>query len=131
MTQSASPELESFSSRRVIAATGALVAVGAAIELVVMGSLAGALSLTAAGAVAMINFRWLELLLNAVIQPERPRFDGRSALRMLGRLLLLAGVMAALLWVPRIDPIAVTLGFTALVVALIWEGIRWGRVGGG
>ena len=40
-------------------------------------------------------------------------------------------LFAALLWVPRVDPVAVALGFSALVVALIIEGIRWGRHGGG
>jgi hypothetical protein len=130
-TLMAAPELEDFSSRRVVFGSALLVAIGAALELVILGSPEGALSLTAAGAVAIINFRWLEQLLHAVIQPDRPRFDGRSVLRMAGRMLLLAGIMAALLWVPRIDPVAVTLGFTALVVALLWEGIRWGRVGGG
>ena len=130
-TQTAVPDFEDFSSRRVITSTAVLLAIGAVIEIVVLGSIEGALSLTAAGAVAIINFRWLELLLHAVIQPERPRFDGRSALRMIGRMLLLAGIMAAILWVPRIDPVAVALGFSALVIGLLWEGIRWGRVGGG
>jgi hypothetical protein len=52
-------------------------------------------------------------------------------LRVLGRLFLLACVLAALLFVPRIDPVAVMLGFSALVVALVVEGLRGDRVGGG
>jgi hypothetical protein len=108
-----------------------LVIVGAAGELILRKSLAGAVSLTGAGAVAIINFRWLEAVLRRVVQPGQPRFDRRSLLRIVGRLALFAGLFAALLWVPRVEPVAVVLGFSALVVALIFEGLRWGRSGGG
>ena len=91
----------------------------------------GALSLTAAGLVAMINFRWLEVIVHRVVQPGKPRFDRWTVLRILGRLILLSGMLAALLLVPRIDAVAVALGFTTLVVALVIEGLRHARVGGG
>jgi len=124
-------EDEGFSSRRVARTAGWLVAAGAIGELILRKSLPGAVSLTAAGVVAIINFRWLEAVLQRVIQPGEPRFDSRSVLAIGGRLALLAGVCAALLLVPKIDAVAVALGFSALVVALIIEGLRWGRVGGG
>ncbi len=91
----------------------------------------GALSLTAAGLVAMINFRWLEVIVHRVVQPGKPRFDGWTVLRILGRLTLLAGILAALLLVPRVDAVAVAFGFSTLVVALVIEGLRRARVGGG
>jgi hypothetical protein len=125
------PSSTEFSGRRVVIAAAGLIVIGIVYELAVRGSLAGALSLTGAGAVAIINFRWLEVLLRAVIQPEKPRFDRGSGLRLLGRMGLLAGTMAALLWVPRIDPVAVALGFSALVAGLLIEGLRWARIGGG
>ena len=87
--------------------------------------------LTAAGTVAIINFRWLEVVLERVIQPGKPSYDRSAILRIIARLALLACVLAALVWVPHIDPVAVTLGFSALVVALVVEGVRGGRVGGG
>ena len=124
-------EHEAFSGRRVARTAGWLVIAGAIGELILRKSLAGAVSLTAAGVVAIINFRWLEAVLQRVIQPGEPRFDSRSVLTIGGRLALLAGVFAALLLVPRVDAVAVALGFSALVVALIIEGLRWGRVGGG
>lgn len=117
-------------TRRVARTAWGLVIVGAAGELILRKSLSGAVSLTGAGAVAIINFRWLEEVLRRVVQPGQPRFDKRSVLRIVGRLALFAGMFAALLWVPRVDPVAVALGFSALVVALVIEGIRWGRDGG-
>ena len=91
----------------------------------------GALSLTAAGLVAMINFRWLEVIVDRVVQPGKPRFDRWTVLRILGRLTLLAGILAALVMVPRVDAVAVAFGFSTLVVALVVEGLRQARFGGG
>jgi predicted neutral ceramidase superfamily lipid hydrolase len=116
---------------RVIRTAWVLVFLGAAAELVIFRSMSGVLSLTAAGTVAIINFRWLEVVVQRVVQPGRPSFTVSSILRIIGRFALLGVVLAALVWVPQIDPVAVALGFTALVVALIIEGARGGRVGGG
>jgi hypothetical protein len=107
-----------------------LVIVGAAAELILRKSLPGAASLTGAGAVAIINFRWLEAVLQRVAQPEKPQYDRAAVLRIVGRLALFAGMFAALLWVPQVEPVAVVLGISALVVALVFEGIRGGMVGG-
>jgi len=125
------PDGRGFSARRVLWITGTLVVFGAVIELVLFRTWMGALSLTAAGVVAMINFRWLEVIVHRVLQPGQADLDRWTVLRVLGRFFLLACVMAALLWVPRIDPVAVTLGFSTLVVALVVEGLRGDRVGGG
>ena len=125
------PDGRGFSARRVLWITGSLVVLGAVIELVLFRTWMGALSLTAAGVVAMINFRWLEVIVHRVLQPGKADLDRWTVLRVLGRFFLLACVLAALLLVPRIDPVAVTLGFSALVVALVVEGLRGDRVGGG
>jgi hypothetical protein len=118
-------------TRRVERTALGLVIVGAAGELILRKSLLGAASLTGAGAVAIINFRWLEAVLQRVAQPGKPQYDRRAVLRIVGRLALFAGMFAALLWVPQVEPVAVVLGFSTLVVALVFEGIRWGTVGGG
>lgn len=132
MTTNRTPnEADDFSTDRVLRITAILVAVGAVAELVLFRTWMGALSLTAAGLVAMINFRWLEVIVHRVVQPGKARFDRWTVLRILGRLTLLAGILAALALVPRIDGIAVALGFTTLVVALVVEGLRHARAGGG
>jgi hypothetical protein len=120
-----------FSLGNVVRLAWVFVFSGAISELVIFHSISGALSLTAAGTVAIINFRWLEVVVEGVVQPGRPRFTPASILRIIGRFGLLAGVLAALVWVPQVDPVAVTLGFSALVAALVIEGVRGGRVGGG
>jgi hypothetical protein len=117
--------------RRVARTAWGLLIVGAAAELILRKSLVGAASLTGGGAVAIINFRWLGAVLQRVAQPEKPQYDRAAVLRIVGRLALFAGMFAALLLVPKIEPVAVMLGFSTLVVALIFEGIRWGTVGGG
>ena len=131
MMTRAMPDGDDFSTRRVVIITAALVVLGAVAELVLFRTWMGALSLTAAGLVAMINFRWLEVIVHRVVQPGKPRFDRWTVLRILGRLILLSGMLAALTLVPRIDGVAVALGFTTLVVALVIEGLRHARVGGG
>jgi hypothetical protein len=131
MVRPTTVERDDFSSRRVLRIAAWLVVLGAAIELVLFRTWIGALSLTAAGLVAMINFRWLEVIVHRLVQPGKTRLDRWTALRIFGRLILLAGVFAALLMVPRVDPVAVTLGFSALVVAIVVEGLRQVRIGGG
>ena len=87
--------------------------------------------MTAAGTVAIINFRWLEMVVEKVVQPNRPSYDLKSILRIIGRFALLAGVLAAIAWLPQIDPVAIVIGFSAPVAALVIEGLRRGRFGGG
>jgi hypothetical protein len=125
------PVDDDFSTRRVIRNTAFLVVLGAVAELVLFRTWMGAFCLTAAGLVAMINFRWLEVIVHRVVQPGKPRFDRWTVLRFLGRMTLLAIVFAAFLLVPRIDAVAVALGFSTLVVAIVIEGLRQARVGGG
>jgi hypothetical protein len=130
MTQT--PPLEDdFSTDRVIRITALLVVLGAVVELVLFRTWMGAFCLTAAGLVAMINFRWLEVIVHRVVQPGKPRLDRSTVLRFLGRLTLLAIIFAAFLVIPRIDAVAVALGFSTLVVAIVIEGLRQGRVRGG
>jgi hypothetical protein len=127
MTQT-TREHEDFSTRRVIRITAFLVFLGAVAELVLFRTWMGALSLTAAGLVAMINFRWLEVIVHRVVQPGKLRLDHWTFLRFLGRLTLLAIIFAAFLVIPRIDAVAVAFGFSTLVVAIVIEGLRQVRV---
>ena len=122
---------EAFSPKRVEVLAAVISIVGGLVYGLFRHSFSGGLSLTAAGAVAIINFRWLEVVLMRVVQPDVPHFDWGSTVRLLGRMALFGVLMAALLWVPNIDAIGVALGFSALVIALVIEAYRWGRVGGG
>ncbi len=132
MTAPKPPEQKpGFSFKKVVRLAWILVFVGALSELVIFLSISGALCLTAAGTVAIINFRWLELVVQQVVQPDRPSYDLASVFRIIGRFALLAGVLAAVAWMPHIDPVAIVLGFSAPVAALIVEGVRRSRVGGG
>ncbi len=121
---------EEFSGRRVVVLAAVLVATGVVFELGLRGSVAGALSLTGAGAVAIINFHWLEVLLGAMLQPGRPRFSRSVVFRMGLKALLLLAFFAAFVMVPQVEPVAVALGFSTLVVALLVEAVRWGMKGG-
>jgi hypothetical protein len=120
-----------FSTKRVVRTAWIVVCAGVLGELVIFRSISGVLSLTAAGTVAIINFQWLEEVVLRVVQPGRPSYDLKSILRIIGRFALLGAMLAALVWVPQIDPVAVVVGFSAPVVALVIEGVRTGRVGGG
>ena len=131
MAKRPTPDGGEFSFRRVLRIAAVLVVLGAAVELVLFRTWMGALSLTAAGLVAMINFRWLEVIVHRVVQPGKTQFDGSTVLRILGRLTLLAGILAALVILPRVDAVAVAFGFSTLVVALVVEGLRQARFGGG
>jgi hypothetical protein len=131
MAKRPTPDGDEFSFRRVLRIAAVLVVLGAAVELVLFRTWMGALSLTAAGLVAMINFRWLEVIVHRVVQPGKTQFDGSTVLRILGRLTLLAGILAALVILPRVDAVAVAFGFSTLVVALVVEGLRQARFGGG
>ena len=125
------PDGAEFSTERVVRITAFLVVLGAVVELVLFRTWMGAFCLTAAGLVAIINFRWLEVIVHRVVQPGKPRLDRWTVVRFLGRLILLAIIFAAFLVIPRIDAVAVAFGFSTLVVAIIIEGLRQARVEGG
>ena len=113
-----------FSPARVLVLTAVLSIVGGVVWGLYRHSFSSAFSLTGTGALAMINFRWLELILSRVLQGDAPRVGAGAVLRFLGRMVVLALLLAALLWIPSIDGIGVVLGYSALVVALIVEGLR-------
>ena len=115
-------ERRGFSMGRVVRAAAVAVAVMGAVVLVARGPWAAA-SLTGAGAVAIINLRWLDVVVGRVIQPGGPRIDTRAALRYGLRLVLLGAVVAAPRWLPRVEPAAVAAGLTIPLVFLVREGL--------
>jgi len=127
MTGMADP---AFSSGRVKRDTAILIVGGAALELFLGRSVWGATSLSFSGVVAIINFHWLEALVARVVQPGKPQYGGATLIRALLPMSLLGGVLAALVWLPKVDARAVLLGFSTLVVALFAEAFRWALKGG-
>ncbi len=119
-----------FSPARVLWLAAALTATGAILELAAAGSVWGALSLSFSGAVAMINFHWLEGLVDRVARPGRPRFGGGEVMRTALRLGLLGTILVALVALPKIDAIGVALGFSTVVIAVLAEAFRWAVKGG-
>ena len=126
------PENETgFSLGNVSRLAWVFVIVGAVVELVIFLSISGALCLTAAGTVAIINFRWLEMVVQRVVQPDRPSYDLASIFRIIGRFALLAGVLAAVAWMPHIDPVAIAAPFqTRLIPSAIDQDSPHGFGGG-
>jgi ATP synthase I chain len=121
----------SFSSRRVAVVSLGLVLAGAVMELLVLDSPAGALSLTVAGALAIINFRWLEVAVERMLQPGRPQSSRPIAVRLGLKLVLLLCGFGVLLAAPHVEPVAVAAGITAVVIAVLAEAVRWSGKGGG
>lgn len=117
---------EGFSVARV--GKVAAVAVGAmAAACALLGRWESALSLTGAGGVAIINLRWLDAVVERLIQPGRPRLERGTILKLVLRMGLLGVVVAAMLLVRRVDPVAVAAGFTVPVAVLLVEGARSAR----
>ncbi len=121
---------EAFSTGRVMYIAAVLVVGGTVAELVVSGSLWSALSLSFSGAAAIINFHWLEVLVGTVVQPGAPHYGGAAVLRVALRMALLGLVLVGLVIVPEADPVAVALGFSAIVVAILAEAFRSALKGG-
>lgn len=118
-----SPE-SGFSTRRIMVVTAILSILGGLAWGLYRNSVASGLSLTGTGVLAIINFSWLESILSRVLRRVPPRLDAGVVLRLGGRMLVLGLLLAALLLIPSVDGVGVALGYSSLVVAVIFEGMR-------
>jgi hypothetical protein len=83
-------------------------------------SLAG---LTCGAVVTMINFLWLEEIVEAVLQPT-PRLKAwRLSLRALARFPLLGVALSVAIFVARFNAVSVLLGFSIVVVGIMGEAL--------
>lgn len=121
---------EGFSVARVGRVAAWAVGVLAA-GLALLGRWESAVSLTASGGVAIINLRWLDGVVERVIQPGRPRFERGTMLKLALRMGLLGAVVVAIVLVRSVDAVAVAAGFTVPVAVLLAEGVRSAREGEG
>ncbi len=121
---------EGFSVARVGRVAAWAVGVLAA-GLALLGRWESAVSLTASGGVAIINLRWLDAVVERLIQPGRPRFERGTMLKLALRMGLLGAVVVAIVLVRSVDAVAVAAGFTVPVAVLLAEGVRSAREGEG
>ncbi len=83
----------------------------------------GVLALTCTAAVTMINFLWLEQIVNAVLQPS-PRLGAwKLLLRSLARYALLGAAISVAIFVVHFDAVSVLLGVSILVVGIMAEAL--------
>ena len=83
-------------------------------------SLAG---LTCGAVVTMINFLWLEEIVEAVLQPT-PRLKAwRLSWRALARFPLLGVALSVAIFVARFNAVSVLLGFSIVVVGIMGEAL--------
>lgn len=114
---------DGFSVRRVGRIAAAVLGVGAG-GMLLLGWWESALSLTASGGVAIINLCWLDGVVERLIQPDKPRLERGTLLRLVVRMGLLGVVAVGLVVIPRVDAMAVAAGFTVPLVVLLAEGVR-------
>ena len=71
----------------------------------------------------MINFLWLEQIVNAVLQPS-PRLGAwKLLLRSLARYALLGAAISVAIFVVHFDAVSVLLGVSILVVGIMGEAV--------
>lgn len=122
---------ERFSVRRVVVGAWLLLGLGALYYLLVQRSIGGAVSLTGAGVVAIINFCWHEQVIDRVVQPKTPMFDVKALVLMLARLVVLASLLVAMTLLEWVEGVAVAMGVSCVVISLLVEGTRWATTEGG
>jgi hypothetical protein len=93
------------------------------IPAVMHGGRQGFFALTCTAAVTMINFLWLEQIVNAVLQPSPRLRAWKLLLRSLARYALLGAAISVAIFVVHFDALSVLLGFSILVVGIMGEAL--------
>jgi hypothetical protein len=94
-----------------------------AVPVVVTGGWRGLIGLTCSGLVTMINFLWLEEIVEALLQPTPRRHFWRLTVRTLSRYALLGLALLVTIFVARINAVSVLLGFSIVVVGIMGEAV--------
>lgn len=79
------------------------------------------LGLTCGAVLTMINFLWLEAIVNTVLQPSPRLRPWKVSIRALGRFALLGGALTVAIFVARFNALSVLLGFSIVVVGIMGE----------
>ena len=103
------------------------IAVGAwivfAVPVLMTGGWRGLIGLTCSGLVTMINFLWLEEIVDALLQPTPARHPWRLTVRTLSRFALLGAALLVTIFVARINAVSVLLGFSIVVAGIMGEAV--------
>jgi hypothetical protein len=94
-----------------------------AVPLLIDGGLASLAGLTCGAAVTMINFLWLEAIVNAILQPSPRLRPWKLSIRALARYALLGSAIAVSIFVARFNALSVLLGFSIVVVGIMGEAV--------
>jgi len=81
------------------------------------------LGLTCSALVIMINFLWLEGVVEAVLQPSPRLRPWRMMVRTLARFALLGAAISVTIFVARFNVLSVLLGFSIVVVGIMGEAL--------
>ena len=79
--------------------------------------------LTCSAAVIMINFLWLEEVVENLLQPAPHLHAWRLTLRALARFALLGAALLVTIFVARFNALSVLLGFSIVVVGIMGEAV--------
>lgn len=105
--------------RRIALASGVVFA----IPVLLTGGWRSLIGLTCSGVVTMINFLWLEEIVEALLLPARRRHFWRLTVRTLSRFALLGVALMVTIFVARISAVSVLLGFSIVVVGIMGEAV--------
>jgi len=92
-----------------------------AVPVLIINGWRGLIGLTCSGLVTMINFLWLEEIVEALLQPTPRRHFWRLTVRTLSRYALLGVALLVTIFVARINAVSVLLGFSIVVVGIMGE----------
>lgn len=84
----------------------------------------GFVGLTCSAAVVMINFLWLEEIVEHLLQPAPHLHAWKLTLRSLARFALLGVALVVTIFVARFNALSVLLGFSIVVVGIIGEALH-------
>ena len=94
-----------------------------AIPVLVLSGWRGLIGLTCSGLVTMINFLWLEEIVETLLQPAPRRHLGRVTFRTLSRFALVGAALLVTIFVARVNAASVLLGFSIVVVGIMGEAV--------
>jgi hypothetical protein len=92
-----------------------------AVFVLISSGFAGFVALTCSAVIVMINFLWLEEIVNTILQPSPHLQARRLVLRSLARFALLGAAIAVTILVARFNALSVLLGFSIVVVGIMGE----------
>jgi len=94
-----------------------------AVPVLMTGGWRGLLGLTCSGLVTMINFLWLEEIVDGLLQSTPRRHPWRLTVRTLSRFALVGVALLVTIFVARINAVSVLLGFSIVVVGIMGEAV--------